>query len=156
MSRLNLSPHTHTYETRQQSHLAEAVILPQEDRLYVASSKKCVKSRSDEAEEVILAQKDEGKKTSQTICRRIKYVRKVKLCALKARSGRTKVRSQTGDCRKSATPWFVRGTGALLVASASGPSLDALQPTAIGYCQDTTGGVGALASFVTTSHNLAP
>lgn len=57
---------------------------------------------------------------------------------------------------ESETPWFVRGTGALLVASASGPSLDALQPTAIGYCQDTTGGVGALASFVTTSHNLAP
>lgn len=44
----------------------------------------------------------------------------------------------------------------LLAASASGPSLDALQPAAIGYCQDTTGGVGALASFVTTSHNLAP
>ena len=57
----------------------------------------------------------------------------------------------------SETPWFVRGSGALLlVASASGPSLDALQPTAIGYCQDTTGGVGARASFVTTSHNLAP
>lgn len=48
----------------------------------------------------------------------------------------------------SETPWFVRGTGSLLVASASGPSLDALQPAAIGYCQDTTGGVGALASFV--------
>lgn len=56
----------------------------------------------------------------------------------------------------SETPWFIRATGALLVASASGPSLDALQPPAIGYCQDTTGGVGALASFVTTSHNLAP
>lgn len=56
----------------------------------------------------------------------------------------------------SETPWFIRGTGALLVASASGPSLDALQPTAIGCCQDTTGGVGALDSFVTTSHNLAP
>lgn len=56
----------------------------------------------------------------------------------------------------SVTLWFVRGTGALLVASASGPSLDVLQPPAIGYCQDTTGGVGAIASFVTTSHNLAP
>lgn len=56
----------------------------------------------------------------------------------------------------SETLGFVRSTGALLVASASGPSLDALQPAAIGYCQDTTGGVGDLASFVTTSHNLAP
>ncbi len=40
---------------------------------------------------------------------------------------------------------FVRSTGALPVASASGTSLDALQPAAIGYCQDTTGGVGDLA-----------
>lgn len=34
-------------------------------------------------------------------------------------------------------PWFVQRTGALLVASASSPSLDALQASAIGCCQET-------------------
>lgn len=34
-------------------------------------------------------------------------------------------------------PWFVQRTGALLVASASGPSLDVLQASAIGCCQET-------------------